>query len=785
MKGNGDIRLIGALRDPALVLDDEDRVLAANPAAADVLARDLEGLIGESLTAVFESSDGVSRLRRSDGELVEVEVHISSLEAGRRLLTARDVGPERRIASQLADAERIAGIGIWEWHVPTNVVTWSQEAFRLFGRDPETAVPTFELWLDSIHPEDRGWVNDYVQDAFSSHSDYDFEHRVLRPDGEVRHLHCRGQVVVGASGDPIRLVGASQDVTERVRKDAELARAAALHAAVLDAAGEGICELDSQGRLGFANPAAAALLETTTEELRGEAFASRLGAGAESFLEAIGAGKTLQDQRATLLTDTGEVIEVAYHSAPILDDGAAVGAVVTFSDASERSRYEKQLRFLADHDALTGLLNRRRFEEEVAAAAVYAARYDGRLAVLLLDLDHFKDVNDTRGHASGDQLIRSIAQSLREELGSEGVLARLGGDEFAVLLPATGVDEASATAERLRVKVAEHLILAGGARLQVTASIGIAIHAGGGDPAEVLSDADVAMYDAKESGRNRVTVYRSELGARARMEARLEWTTRIRRALDTDGFELYAQPIQALGETSEERRFEILLRLPRPDLDGPNDVALPADFLPVAERHGLIREIDRWVVAKSVEVAAACRAAGEAIRLEVNLSGQSMVDPELPAYIADLLSAGGAEPDQLIFEVTETAAIDSLHEARTLAGNLVNLGCEFAIDDFGAGFGSFAYLKHLPIQYVKIDGDFIRRLPSSPNDQLVVQAIATIAKGMGKRTIAEFVETRETLELLREYGIDFAQGFVIAKPAPVAEVLAAAGVGGQARRRSG
>ena len=332
-----------------------------------------------------------------------------------------------------------------------------------------------------------------------------------------------------------------------------------------------------------------------------------------------------------------------------------------------------------------------------------------------------------------------------------------------MLLPAADETTAIEAGERLRRSVAEHAVLASGERLQVTASVGVAVHAGGDEaPDELLADADVAMYDAKDAGRNRVTVYRPELGARARMEARLAWSTRIREALDQDGFELYAQPIEALAPDVGERRFEILLRLPQPD----GSVAMPADFLPVAERHGLIREIDRWVVAKAAEVAARHTGAGVPLRLEVNLSGQSMVDSTLPAYIADLLKSSGAAPWQMIFEVTETAAIDGMHEARSLAEGLVELGCEFAIDDFGAGFGSFAYLKHLPSQYVKIDGDFIRRLPTSPNDQLVVQAIATIAAGMGKRTIAEFVETEETLALLEEYGIDFAQGYFLGRPGP-------------------
>ena len=774
VEGLDETGLVSALGEAALILDESDRVIAANALAESLWGAAPQGLLGVGVESLIPVLGEPASLQRIDGELVAARVHLGDLDANRRLLTARDIDLELRTASQLEDAERIARVGIWEWHVPTGVVTWSREAFRLFGRDPDTTAPTYQLWLDSIHPDDRAWVSDFVQQAFISHRDYDFEHRVLHADGTIRHLHCRGQVILGADGEPVRLVGASQDVTDRLLQQAELARAAARQQAILNAAGEGICGLDEAGRVTFANPAAAALLGSTAEQLIGQALGERVigeNSTGDPFAAAIVAGSPIRDERATFIREGEEVLPVAYHCAPIREGSRTAGAVVTFADASERAEYEEQLRFLAEHDALTSLLNRRRFEEEVAAQAVYAERYGGTFAVLVIDLDHFKDVNDTRGHRSGDGLIRSAAQALRYALPANGVLARLGGDEFAVLLPAATPESATAAAERLRHAVAEHLVLSGNERLQVTASVGVAIHTGiDADAATVLSDADVAMYDAKESGRNRVVLYKPELGARARMEARLSWTGQIKSALENDGFELFAQPIIPIGSTAPEQRYEVLLRLPQED----GSLARPASFLPIAERHGMICDIDRWVVAEAISILAARRnAPGPRIALEVNLSGHSMVDPQLPGYIAGLLEGSGVEPSQLIFEVTETAAIDSLHEARSLASGLVELGCEFAIDDFGAGFGSFAYLKHLPTQYVKIDGDFIRRLPTSPDDQLVVQAIAKIATGMGKRTIAEFVENQETLDLLTGYGIDFAQGYFTGRPGPVDEVIGA------------
>jgi diguanylate cyclase (GGDEF)-like protein/PAS domain S-box-containing protein len=765
-------RLIEAMPDAALIVDAAGAVVAANDSAAALAGSAREDLVGRPVAELLTAEEAPC-LRRSGGDLLDVEASATPLSDGGRLLLVRDVRQQRRTASQLADAERIAGIGVWEWHVPSDTVIWSREAYRLFDK-PTSCQPTFQLWLDSIHPDDRDPTAARVKAAFEEGRDYDFEHRVLRDDGSVRHLHCRGQVIVNDEGEVVRLVGVSQDVTERVLHRQALAEATARQQAVLGAAGEGICGLDASGRVSFANPAAAALLGGTAEELVGQHLGSRLrdpGTGDEDpIATAILHGERIADGRALARRDNGEEFPISYHCAPIVSAGAPAGAVITFADARERALYEERLRFLAEHDALTGLLNRNRFEEEVAAQSLYAQRYGGAFSVLVLDLDHFKDVNDTRGHGPGDELIRTTARRLESALGDEGALARLGGDEFAILLPAAGRASAFEVAERLRAAISDHLMLAGGERLQITASVGVAVCSEVAPDAEALiSNADVAMYEAKESGRNRIVEYRPQLGARTRMEERLNWSTQLRGALEEDGFELFAQPILALDPGTPERRFEVLLRLPQPD----GSLATPRSFLPVAERHGLIREVDRWVVSQAVRIAARHAADDTPLRLEINLSGHSMVDPELPAFIGELLRSEGASPSQLIFEVTETTAIDSLGEARELAQSLVELGCEFAIDDFGAGFGSFAYLKHLPSQYVKIDGDFIRRLPVSTDDQLVVEAIAAIARGMGKRTIAEFVESEEILRKLAEFEIDFAQGFHVGRPEPIAEAIAA------------
>jgi diguanylate cyclase (GGDEF)-like protein/PAS domain S-box-containing protein len=765
-----DNAVLEALPDAALLLADDDTIVAVNAHACALLGHAVAALLNAPVSVIAPDGLDATTLRSADGTALELDLHVCAAGPGRRLVVAHDATAERRIASQLADAGRLAHVGIWDWHVPSNQVRWSDEMFRLWGLEPDAVDPSYELWLAGVHPDERDWVNQLVQDALTARADYDFEHRVVRHDGAIGHLHCRGQVILDEHGEPLRLVGASQDIGDRISQQSALDHLNGQREAILNAALEGVCGLDSGGRVTFANPSAGQLLELTVPDLVGRYLADMLvseGANAgELLMAAIAAGRPLRDEDAAFVLDDGRVLPVSYHCAPFRQDGVVAGAVFTFDDVTERNRFESQLQFQADHDALTGLMNRRRFEEELPIQAEAASRFDASLAVVLLDLDNFKDVNDTRGHSVGDELIRAVARVLRNQLRDNDVLARLGGDEFAVLLVAADADGALEIAERLREAVSEHTHVVGGARLHVTASIGIALwDPSQGDPAELLADADVAMYESKEAGRNRSAIYRTDRGGRERMETRLTWTTRLRRALDSDALTLFAQPIRALA--GDEDRYEVLLRLRSDD----GTVVSPSVFLPTAERHGLIGEIDRWVITRAIELAAEQHGAGRPVCLEINVSGRSLADPDLLTFISGLIDSTGADPRKLVFEVTETAAIENLQEARELASGLGELGCEFALDDFGAGFSSFVHLKHLPVDYMKIDGDFIAGLATSETDQLVVQALIQLARGMGMRTVAEFVSDAATADLLAAYGADFLQGNHIGRPVPIAEAL--------------
>jgi diguanylate cyclase (GGDEF)-like protein len=444
---------------------------------------------------------------------------------------------------------------------------------------------------------------------------------------------------------------------------------------------------------------------------------------------------------------------------PIRDaEGAITGVSVIARDVTERLRFERQLRYLSDHDALTGLYNRRRFEWEIGRAVDHASRYGSGGAVLLIELDNFKYVNDAAGHGAGDALLRSLARLLQTRLRSTDVLARLGGDEFAVLLPHASAAEARAVSRQLVTAVRGHALVVDGVRLRTTTSIGgVMIEAGAGGAEDMMARADAAMYAAKHAGRDRAILASASELARSGHSA--SWEARIVAALDDEGFELHCQPILCL-RTGDTNRYEVLLRMRSED-----GLSLPGEFLPVAERLGLIHDIDRWVLRRAIGLLAA----HPHIELEVNLSGRSLDDEEILDTIAAELERTGADAGRLVLEITETATIANLDDARRFAEALSRLGCRFAIDDFGAGFGSFTYLKHLPAAYLKIDGDFVAS-PRSRTDDLVIEAIVGMARGLGKRTIAEFVGDDETIEMLRAAGIDYAQGFHIGRPFPASEL---------------
>ncbi|WP_319951823.1 putative bifunctional diguanylate cyclase/phosphodiesterase [Caldinitratiruptor microaerophilus] len=441
---------------------------------------------------------------------------------------------------------------------------------------------------------------------------------------------------------------------------------------------------------------------------------------------------------------------------------------VILRDITDRKRTEEQLAYLASRDPLTGLFNRRRFLEELDWQLAQARRYGVHGALLFVDLDGFKYVNDSLGHPAGDALLKNVAALLQRRLREADTIGRLGGDEFAILLPQTDAGQAEVVAQDLVETLRAQVMVVSGHPVRVTASIGIAVFPQHGTTAEeLLARADTAMYEAKESGRNGVCMYNIEkMKGKSLAESKLAWEQRIRWALENDRFVVHLQPILDL-RTGEIARYELLLRLP----DDTGNLILPDSFLGVAERFGLIQAVDRWVVRRAIHLIAEGSKAGQTLRLEANISGTVLGDREFLTFVQRELDAAGIDPSQLTLEITETAAIRDVDQAGRFIRTLRSLGCRFALDDFGVGFSSIYALKYLPVDSLKIDGDFVRSLSYDPVSRHLVEAVVDVARRLGKETIAEFVEDDQTLQLLRECGVDYAQGYLIGKPVTVDQVM--------------
>ena len=655
---------------------------------------------------------------------------------------------------------------------PDGAIRYASPAcHELLGLDPEQLLG--RAFTDLVHADDAAGVAALL--GQHEEAPVSITHRMRRPEGAV-WVETRLRVVRDTVTRAVLESHATvRDVGERMQSQAALAEAEERFRSAFEEAPIGMALTSPDFRFLRVNRALCQITGYTPQQLEGLPVASITHPDdLKADWEARGAmlEGELSTHRAErrYLHAAGSAVWVAVNSTLVRDsDGRPLHFLSQMQDITERRRHEAELRHMADHDPLTGLLNRRSFERELERHVAYVERYGPKGAAIVLDLDHFKTINDTLGHSAGDELIVRVAHALRSRLRESDVLARLGGDEFAILLPEATKEETDAVAGAVLDAVRTLAVpTATGRTRTVTASLGIALF----DSAErltgedVLVNADLAMYDAKEAGRDQLAAYDAPERPDTRIEARLSWADMIRDALAEDAFVLHAQPIVDLA-SGEATQYELLLRMRGAD----GDLIGPSAFLPVAERFDLMGAIDRWVVARAIRMVGAERRAGRELTVEVNISGRSAGDPELLELIEHELRSNHVRPSQIIFEITETIAVSNIPRAQHFAARLADLGCRFALDDFGAGFGSFYYLKHLPFDYLKIDGEFVRHSAADPTDQLVIQAVVDIARGLGKRTVAEHVGDGETAALLRRMGVDHAQGFHLGEPAPLGDWL--------------
>jgi len=532
----------------------------------------------------------------------------------------------------------------------------------------------------------------------------------------------------------------------------------------------GIYQCDKDGGFLTVNPGLARMLGyDSSEELHSEQLHTLLASAKEGEIVTRGLKEKtqLRGMEVTLKGKDGPMVQAILNARWVEgDNGSDSYHEGILTDISHLKRQEAQLLHQATHDPLTGLHNRREFNAIFERHLSRVRRYGGSGALLWMDLDGFKEINDGLGHKAGDELLSSLAHSMRGTVRDSDVLARIGGDEFAVLYLNVDESQAQVAAARLLDAIRKHTAVIEGQSLRSTASIGIVLFPEHGNSAsELLVKADMAMYQAKGAGRNRIVTYSPDEEKVGSPETRIDWLRIIREALENDNFVLYAQPILDL-KTNRIVQHEILLRL----RDQAGKIIPPGAFLDVAEQFGLSGDIDRWVLSKVMAVLSDA-SLGEDLSFAVNLSPRSLTDPELLAMVSEKESLTVIGPVRLVLEITETAAIYNIHVAKDFLRTLRRHGYEFALDDFGMGFSSFYQLKNLDVDYLKIDGSFVRNLSKDPVDKHLVAAMVQLAKSLGKQTIAEFVEDEETLDMLRSMGLDCAQGFHIGRPQPLDEVL--------------
>lgn len=615
------------------------------------------------------------------------------------------------------------------------------------------------------------------------------------PGGEVRReVVCRrwdgsrflAELTVSRDAGEARVLytGMVRDITERKRVEEQLHREKTLAQVTLASIGDGVITTDRTGRVAYMNPVA--------QQLTGLAVDEAMGRPVSDVFRLVneGTGEPLPDPVRAVLskpwrkppdTDTrhralrrsdGRLVPVQESAAPIRDeDGALMGVVLTFIDISVTRELARELQHQAAHDALTGLINRAEFERRLLQTQQDADERGGAHVLCYLDLDQFKVVNDTCGHVAGDELLRQLAVLFRSRVRDTDVLARLGGDEFGIILMNCTIHEAQGMADSVRELVEDFRFSWEDRTFAVGVSIGLVpIDGHGYGISELLRASDAACYAAKESGRNRVHVYQTDDKALLERQGEMQWVNRIRRALDEDRLRLFVQPIQPLNAGMErQQRFEVLVRM----LDEQGRIVPPGAFMPAAERYNVASAIDRWVVANTLAWIGdhTRRSDGNPGHYSINLTADSLTDEDFLDFVHERIKREKVPPQSLCFEITETNAIANLSRALVFMRSLKAIGCAFALDDFGSGVSSFGYLKNLPVDYVKVDGSFVRDICEDSTARVMVASINNIAQEMGLKTVAEFVENQAIVDELMALGVDYAQGYHLGKPGPLSEQL--------------
>ncbi|MGH8751439.1 MAG: EAL domain-containing protein [Burkholderiales bacterium] len=721
------------------------------------------------------SSDEVGRLSTTFNAMAEAVQHqVQSLQQGEaRFRAIADYGHDWEL---WVDA---AGKVVWVNPSVLRITGYTQQECLDMPDFPAAIVDAQDV--ERFREETRG-----VFDQKTSASGYEF--RVRHKSGIQFWAAANWQPIYGAQGEYLGIRGSVRDITERKQIELNLeqtirqlelaqknqqqyyAQAQEEHArfnSLLTAMDLGILYVSNDSGTTYYNPAFLHVWGLTPESSvvgmpagdllqAAEKLLARPEEHAEHMQEITHTRETSRPYEFTL-SDGRMLLETSY---PVPGaDGLLTGRLWLYKDVTQEHRTAEQMVYLAERDALTGLYNRHRFQEDLNRKLVEAERRNSTLGLLFFDLDEFKLINDTYGHRAGDAILIRVAGEIGAQVRRNEVFCRLGGDEFAVLIPDAREDELLVVAERMVHAIAQITFHVEGHNLRLSTSLGIAVfpdHAA--SPEDLVAHADAAMYQAKEAGKNTWRIYHAQSDTSRLKLTRITWNERIRSALSNNLLYLDFQGVYQTGD-GRLSHLEALVRMK--DEANLGNIIMPVSFIPLAEKSGMILEIDRWVIGQSITLLAT---SSKVPPIAVNISGRSFDNPDLPHYISDELRRLDVNPKRLIVELTETSAVSDLHDAQRFIEALHQAGCRVCLDDFGSGFSSFAYLKHLNVDIIKIDGLFIRDLPDDRDNQVFVKAIVDVARGMRKITVAESVEDRATLDMLRSFGVEMVQGYFLEKP---------------------
>jgi len=668
-------------------------------------------------------------------------------------------------------------VGIWQYSPQSDALFWDERMYELYGvQRGQPGDGSLQIWCDHVHPDDYHEIKAAFQRVIAGEQELDTEFRICRPGGDIRHIRVRAETVVRAGGAETLVVGTNWDVSAEKRMQDSLAHEKERLRVTLTSIADGVVATDEAGRVTFMNPVAESLTGWREEEAEGLPVGDVLmlsddnvsGPSPNPITVALNGGDVCFLREGSMLQNRdGSRYEIQDSAAPLKTaEGEVTGAVMVFRDVTSRRAMQKKLRYHATHDALTGLTNRREFENVLLETLDEESPEHSMLC--FIDLDRFKVVNDTAGHVAGDALLRECARVIGRQVREQDVVARLGGDEFGLLLRHCPAQRATLIAERLIAALGEMRFAWNESLYDIGASVGLVqLDANVITVEEAMSRADVACYAAKYRGRNQVSVYTPDDSEASRRHMELQVAAGLRESLESNRFLLYCQEIRPIDARTEQSHYEVLLRL----RDRNGDILNPGSFIPAAERYQIMPHIDRWVLTQLLVTLSDELVALPHLNIAINLSATSLDDPTFIPFLESLLNKTPLSPERLTFEITETTVVNQLSPASDLLGRIREQGCKVALDDFGSGFSSFNYLKHFPVDFIKIDGSFVRNLLHSSVDRTIVESISEVAHRLGVKTVAEYVEDHALIPVLEEAGVDFVQGYAIGRPQPLSALF--------------